>query len=103
MNRLPNVHPGEVLREEFLVPLGMTPYQLARRIGVSQTRISEILHGKRAVTAETALLLGRCFHVTAQFWMNLQAAYDLEEAQERMQEQIAAVSAVTATNAGAAV
>lgn len=94
MKRLPNVHPGEVLREEFLIPLGMTAYQLAHRIGVPQTRVSEILRGRRTVTAETALLLGRCFHTTPQFWLNLQAAYDLEEAATRTRKRLDSVRAV---------
>lgn len=79
MNRLPNVHPGEVLREEFLTPLNITPYRLAKSIGVQQTRIESILDGKRSITADTAIRLGRFFSVTPQFWLNLQAMYDLEE------------------------
>lgn len=82
MNRLANIHPGEVLREEFLEPLNITPYRLAKCIGVQQTRIEAILDGKRSITADTAIRLGRFFSVTPQFWLNLQTMYDLEE-QER--------------------
>ena len=78
MNKLANIHPGEILREEFLTPLNITPYQLAKAIEVQQTRISEILHGKRNITADTAIRLGRYFHTTTQFWLNLQSMHDLE-------------------------
>ena len=81
--RLPNVHPGEVLREEFVKPLGITPYRLAKEIGVQQTRISEIMDGKRSISTDTAIRLSRFFLVTPQFWLNLQQMYDLEEEQEK--------------------
>lgn len=77
--RLPNIHPGEILREEFLEPLGITPYRLAKEIRVTQSRIKEILDGKRSITADTALRLGRFFRMTPQFWLNLQAEYELRE------------------------
>lgn len=77
--RLPNVHPGEVLKEEFLVPLNISAYRLAKEIHVPETRISEIVHGKRAVTADTAIRLAKFFGTTAEFWLNLQNLYDLEE------------------------
>ena len=80
MDRLPNIHPGEVLREEFLVPLGISQYRLAKDIGVTEARISAICAGKRAVTADTALRLARYFGTSAAFWLGLQADYDLEEA-----------------------
>lgn len=80
MDRLPNIHPGEVLQEEFLAPLGISQNALARAIGVPPRRINEIVLGKRAVTADTALRLSRYFGTTAQFWMGLQTDYDLEEA-----------------------
>jgi addiction module HigA family antidote len=79
--KLPPVTPGEILREEFLEPLGVSPYRLAKDLGVTPTRIHEILSGKRAITADTALRLGRYFGMTAAFWMNLQARHDLEMAQ----------------------
>ena len=79
--RIANIHPGEILREEFLEPMGITAYRLAKSVDVSQTRIGEILDGKRSITADTALRLGRFFGTTAQFWINLQTRYDLEEAE----------------------
>ncbi len=85
-SRLPNIHPGEVLNLEFLAPLEITPYRLSKDIGVSQTRISEILSEKRSITADTALRLSRYFGNSAQFWLNLQAQYDLRETQEKNAE-----------------
>lgn len=79
-NRLSNIHPGEILQLEFLEPLNITPYRLSKDIGVSQTRISEILSGKRTITADTALRLSRYFGNSAQFWLNLQIEYDLRQA-----------------------
>ena len=78
--RLPPLHPGEMLREEFLVPLGLSSYALARAIGVPRTRIERIVREETAITADTALRLGRYFNMTPQFWMNLQAHYELEMA-----------------------
>ena len=86
--RLPNIYPGDVLREDFLEPLGITPYRLAKRIGMDQTAIGEILSGKRSITANTALRLSRLFGTTAEFWLNLQASYDLEEESERRADEI---------------
>ncbi len=82
--KLQNVHPGEVLLEEFLHPMGISQNRLARDIGVPPRRINEIVHGKRAVTADTALRLSRYFGTSDGFWMGLQADYDLEEARERL-------------------
>ncbi len=79
MNRLPNIHPGEVLREEFLIPLGISQYRLAKEIGVPEPRISAICRGKRAITADTALRLARFFGTSAGFWLGLQADYDTED------------------------
>ncbi|NET56030.1 MAG: HigA family addiction module antidote protein [Symploca sp. SIO2E6] len=81
-NRLPNIHPGEILKLDFLEPLDITPYRLSKDLGVAQTRISEILAGKRSITADTALRLSRYFGNSAQFWLNLQTHYDLRQAQE---------------------
>ena len=80
--KFPPVHPGDVLAEEFLGPMGITQYRLAKSIAVPPRRINEIVQGKRAITADTALRLGRFFGMEAQFWMNLQSHYDLEVAQE---------------------
>jgi addiction module HigA family antidote len=85
---LPPVHPGEILLEDFLKPMGITRYRLAKSIGVSQRRVDEICAGKRAVTADTALRLARFFDTDAQSWMNLQAEYDLETAEISLAKRI---------------
>ncbi|MGA7986665.1 MAG: HigA family addiction module antitoxin [Burkholderiales bacterium] len=82
MKKLRNVHPGEVLLEEFLLPMGTSQNALARAIGVPPRRINEIVLGKRAVTADTAIRLARHFGTSEQFWMGLQTDYDLEEARK---------------------
>jgi addiction module HigA family antidote len=82
--KLPPVHPGEVLDEEFLKPLGISQYRVAKDITVPPRRINEIVHGKRAITADTALRLARYFGTTERFWMNLQSRYDLEVARDRL-------------------
>jgi addiction module HigA family antidote len=78
MDKLPNIHPGEVLREEFLIPMGVSQYRLAKQIGVPAMRISEICAGKRGITADTALRMARAFGTTPGFWLALQASYDTE-------------------------
>ena len=78
------IHPGEVLREEFLKPMGITQYRLALDISVQATRINQIVRGKAGISADTALRLGRYFQVSPQFWLNLQARYDLEVAMDRI-------------------
>jgi addiction module HigA family antidote len=75
---LPPVHPGEVLLEDFLKPMGISQYRLAKGLGVSVQRIHDLVHGRRALTADTAFRLARFFGMEAQFWMNLQTRYDLE-------------------------
>lgn len=85
---MPPVHPGEILLEDFLQPMGITQYRLAKSLGVSQRRIGEILTGKRAITADTALRLARFFGTDAQSWMNLQAHYELEKARDSTEEMI---------------
>jgi antitoxin HigA-1 len=82
MARLPNVHPGEVLFEEFMQPLGISQNRLARAMCVPPRRINEIVHGQRAVTADTALRLAHVLGTSPQFWLGLQADYDLEEARQ---------------------
>jgi len=72
------IHPGEILREEFLVPLKLSVYALAKALGVPQTRMAEIVHGRRAITADTAIRLGRFFKTSPEMWMNIQARFDLE-------------------------
>ena len=86
--RLPNINPGEILAEEFLSPLGLSQNALARALGVPPRRINEIVLGKRAITADTALRLARYFANSPGFWMSLQAAYDLEEAQQTLGSQL---------------
>ncbi len=84
MRKLPNIHPGEVLLEEFLTPMGISQNALARAVGVPPRRINEIVLGKRAITADTALRLAHYFGTSAQFWMALQSSFDLEEARNRL-------------------
>lgn len=79
-----NITPGEILQEEFLRPMGITQYRLARDIGVPPRRINEIAKGQRAITADTALRLGRYFRMAPQFWLNLQTHYDLEMEEQRI-------------------
>ena len=79
--KLPNIHPGEILAKEFLVPLGLSQNELARALGVPPRRINEIVLGKRAITADAALRMARYFGNSPDFWMALQASFDLEEAQ----------------------
>ncbi len=82
------IHPGEILLEEFLNPMGISQYRLAKDISVPQRRISEIVQGKRAITADTALRLGRFFGMEAQFWLNLQARYDLLRAEDELSNRL---------------
>ncbi|MDH4216217.1 MAG: HigA family addiction module antitoxin [Gallionella sp.] len=89
--KLRNIHPGEVLREEFLLPLGISQYRLAKEIGVTEARISAICSGKRAVTADTALRLAVFFGTTSGFWMGLQADYDTEEAAKVLSGELAQI------------
>ena len=86
--------PGEILKEEFLVPFGLSQYEVAKRIGVDQARISKIIRGDRAITADTALLLSTLFGTTAEFWLRLQERYDL--AQARTHVDLDAVQPITA-------
>lgn len=86
--QLKNIHPGEVLREEFLKPMGITAYRLARDTGLPQTRISEILRGRRRITADTALRLSRFFGTSAKFWLGLQNDFDLEEEHRNKDEEL---------------
>ena len=85
---LPSIHPGEILLEEFLKPLGISQYRLAKDINVPARRINEIVHGKRAITADTALRLGKFFNMSPQFWMNLQTRYELEKAEDRLRKTL---------------
>ena len=95
---IPPIHPGEILLEEFLRPIGVTQYRLARDIHVDPRRINEIVLGKRAITADTALRLSRYFGTSERFWMNLQARYDLElqrhELGNRLEKEVRVLSSV---------
>ncbi|MCY4605619.1 MAG: HigA family addiction module antitoxin [Gemmatimonadetes bacterium] len=84
----PPIHPGEILFEDFLKPMQISQYRLARAIGVPPRRINEIVHGKRGITADTALRLGRFFRMEAQFWMNLQTRYELETTLEALADRL---------------
>jgi addiction module HigA family antidote len=88
MNRLPNVHPGEVLLEEYIKPAGLTVYRVAKDTRMSQTRLSEIIRGRRRITAETSLRLAKYFGTSAQFWLGLQNDYDLEEESESLSKTL---------------
>ncbi|HLE82840.1 MAG TPA: HigA family addiction module antitoxin [Thermoanaerobaculia bacterium] len=87
--RLPPIHPGEVLLEEFLHPMGLSQYRLAKNISVPPRRINEIVHGKRGITADTGLRLSRFFGTSERFWLNLQTHYDLEVEKDRLGERLA--------------
>jgi addiction module HigA family antidote len=82
------IHPGEILLEEFLLPMGISQYRLAKDISVPQRRISEIVQGKRSITAYTALRLGRYFRMEAQFWLNLQSRFDLLNAETELAKRL---------------
>jgi addiction module HigA family antidote len=88
MTKLRNIHAGEVLKEEFLKELGISAYRLAKDTGIPQTRISQILKGKRRITADTALRFSRYFGNTAKFWLGLQDDFDLEEEQAAKQSEL---------------
>jgi antitoxin HigA-1 len=90
-DKLEPIHPGEVLMEDFISELGITQNRVAVAIGVSPRRINEIVHGKRSVTADTALRLGKYFGTSAQLWLNLQASYDLDVEADRIQSQVDAI------------
>ena len=85
---LTNITPGEILDEEFLQPMAITQYRLAKDIGVPRRRINELVNGQRAITADTALRLGRYFGMAPEFWLNLQSHYDLEQEQERLAKRL---------------
>jgi addiction module HigA family antidote len=85
------IHPGEVLREDFLLPLSLTAYRLAKAVGMSESAVREILHGKRGITAATALRLARFFGTSPELWLNLQAAYELDAERARLAEPLEAI------------
>jgi len=85
---LPPIHPGEILMEEFLEPMEISQYRLAKDISVPPRRINEIVHGKRAITPDTALRLSRYFGLSERFWINMQARYDLEVEKDRLKDRL---------------
>ncbi len=85
---LPPIHPGEVLLEEFLEPMSISQYRLAKDVGVPPRRINEIVKGQRSISADTALRLSRYFGLSERFWMNLQSRYDLEVEKDRLQDRL---------------
>ena len=91
MDRLRNIHPGEILQEEFLEPFDITAYRLAKEIKIPQTRISQILQGRRRITADTALRLSEFFGNSPQFWLGLQNDYDLEEERSKIGDELSAI------------
>jgi addiction module HigA family antidote len=96
MERLPNIHPGEVLKEEFLNPMGISAYRLAKDTGIPQTRISEIIKGKRRVTADTALRLAKYFGMSARFWLGLQDDFDIEEEEIAIHKELESIPTISA-------
>ena len=97
--KLPPIHPGEILIEEFLKPMGLSQYRLAKDISVPPRRINEIVHGKRSISADTALRLGRFFGISPQFWLNLQTRFDLEVTEDLLAERLEKEVQVLSSNA----
>ncbi|HHE40174.1 MAG TPA: addiction module antidote protein, HigA family [Candidatus Cloacimonetes bacterium] len=97
--KLPPIHPGEILIEEFLKPMGLSQYRLAKDISVPPRRINEIVHGKRSISADTALRLGRFFGISPQFWLNLQTRFNLEVTEDLLAERIEKEVQVLRSNA----
>ena len=94
MSRLKNIHPGEILEEEFLKPMGITAYKLSQAIGVPQTRTSQILKGRRRITADTALRLSKYFGTSPKFWLGLQNDFDIEEESNNIKTEIDLIQTV---------
>ena len=94
MTKLTNIHPGKILLEEFLKPMGITAYRLYKDIGIPQTRTSLILNGTRRITADTALRLSKYFGTSAKFWLGLQTHYDLEGEQSKLSRKLDEIQAV---------
>jgi antitoxin HigA-1 len=93
MKKLPNIHPGTVLAEEFLAPMAISAYRLAKDIGIPQTRVSQIIKGRRRLTADTALRLSKYFGNSAKFWLGLQDDFDLEEERKGKEKELAGIPA----------
>ena len=99
MDRLKNIHPGEILKEEFLDPLGITAYRLSKETFIPQTRISEIIKGNRRITADTALRFSKFFGTSAKFWLGLQDDYDLEEESNQKKEELKVIKSIDSNTA----
>jgi len=99
MEKLNNIHPGEILNEEFLIPLKITAYRLSKETFIPQTRISEIIKGNRRITADTALRLSNFFGTSAKFWLGLQNDFDIEEEQEAKSEELQNIKGIDNTAA----
>lgn len=95
MKKLRNIHPGEILQEEFLIPLEITAYRLSKDINIPQTRISEIIKGNRRITADTALRFSKYFGNSAKFWLGLQDDFDIEEEENQKKTQLNAIKQYT--------
>jgi addiction module HigA family antidote len=98
MKYLRNIHPGEVLAEEFLTPLGITAYRLSKDVGIPQTRISEIIKCRRRITADTALRLSKYFNNAAKFWLGLQADFDIEDGKRQIEKELNLIKQFSGTN-----
>lgn len=101
MKHLKNIHPGEVLQEEFLGPMGISVYRLAKETGLSQTRLGQIVKGERNISAETAIKIGRFLNTGPEFWMNLQSLYDIEEAEKQHSREVKAIHPYTSMSVAA--
>jgi addiction module HigA family antidote len=99
MKYLRNIHPGEVLTEEFLTPLGITAYRLSKDVGIPQTRISEIIKCRRRITADTALRLSKYFNNSAKFWLGLQADFDIEDGKSHIKKELSLIKQFSGTTA----
>jgi addiction module HigA family antidote len=91
MKKLPNIHPGQILKEEFLIPLKLSAYKLSKDLGIPQTRTSEILKGNRRITADTALRLSKYFGNSAKFWLGLQDDFDIEEEKSIKSKELSSI------------
>ena len=100
MNKIPNIHPGEILLEEFLKPMNITAYRLAKETKIDQTRISEIIKGKRSITTDTALRLSKFFGNSPEFWINIQVHYDMEEKKVLMAKELKKIKTFVFKNDG---
>ena len=99
MERLKNIHPGEILLEEFLIPLNISAYRLSKDLGIPQTRISQIIKGKRRITADTALRLSIYFGTSPKFWLGLQNDFDIEEEKRNNQKAFRNIQSIGKENA----